>query len=94
MIENYMEILVSSLLSEVIGNYDICKCEDCLNDIKTIALNNLPPMYFLSSVQESERTTFLLNRQKRISVLAKVIAALEVVKRNEHNVQIENNNIN
>lgn len=94
MIKNYMEILVSSLLSEVITNYDICECENCIYDIKTIALNDLPPMYFLTSAQESEKTTFLLNRQKRISVLAKVISALEVVKKNEHNLQSEKNSKN
>ena len=44
MTKNYMEILVSNLLSEVIVNYDVCKCENCLNDIKAIVLNNLSPL--------------------------------------------------
>lgn len=91
MIKNYMEILVSSLFNEIIANYDICECENCIYDVKTIALNDLPPMYFLASAKESEKTTFLLNRQKRISVLAKVISALEIVKQNEHNVLHQKN---
>ena len=91
MTKNYMEILVSNLLSEVIVNYDVCKCENCLNDIKAIVLNNLSPMYFLSSVGKSEKTAFLLNRQNRISVLAKIVSALEIIKKNEHNSGSERN---
>lgn len=87
MIKNYMEILVDSLLREITGSYTICQCEDCLDDIKTIALNNLPPMYFLSSAAEEEKTAFILDRQRRISVLAKVIEAVEVVKQNNHNTK-------
>lgn len=88
MIKNYMEILVSDLLNEIKHNYNICKCENCLDDIKTIALNNLPPMYFLSSISVEEKTTFLLKRQRRISTLTKVIEALEVVKKNSHNANL------
>jgi len=80
-----MEILVSEVLNEVIHNYDICKCDDCINDIKSIALNNLEPKYFLSSTEESEKKTFILNRQKRISVLAKVAEAIQEVSKNTHN---------
>ncbi|WP_159436130.1 late competence development ComFB family protein [Anaerosalibacter sp. Marseille-P3206] len=85
MVTNYMEILVSEVLNEVIDNYDICKCDDCIDDIKSIALNNLEPKYFLSSSEESEKKTFILNRQKRISVLAKVAESIQEVSKNEHN---------
>ena len=86
MIKNHMEILVSTVLNEVINNYDICKCEDCLDDIKVMSLNELNPKYFLSSSQKSEKTAFLLQRQKRITVLARVITSLEIVKKNAHNI--------
>lgn len=80
-----MEIVVSEVLDEVLKNYDICKCENCIDDIKSIALNNLPPVYFLSSEAEGEKKAFLLDRQRRISVLAKVAEAVEIVMNNEHN---------
>lgn len=85
MIKNYMEIIVSEVLDEVIKNYDICKCEDCIDDIKSIALNNLSPVYFLASDDEGEKKAFLLDRQRRISVLAKVAEAAEIVINNDHN---------
>lgn len=73
-----MEILVKNALNEIIDKYDICKCDKCKKDIMAIALNNLPPKYFLSSNDESEKTSFLLDRQIKISVLAKVIEAIEI----------------
>lgn len=85
MTKNYMELLVSSILGEIIVNYQICKCQDCLNDIKSVALNTLPPMYFLSTALEGEKTVFLLDRQRKISVLAKVVEAIETIKKNDHN---------
>ncbi|EOD00280.1 late competence development ComFB family protein [Caldisalinibacter kiritimatiensis] len=78
MTKNYMEILVKNALNEIIDKYDICKCDKCKKDIMAIALNNLPPKYFLSSNDESEKTSFLLDRQIKISVLAKVIEAIEI----------------
>lgn len=84
MIKNYMEILVDEIIGEVMKDYDICKCDDCIHNIKSIALNNLPPMYFLSNVDESQKKAFLLNRQKRIAVLAKVAEAIKIVSTNCH----------
>ncbi len=83
--KNYMEILVDEITNDVLKQYDICKCENCIDDIKSIALNNLPPAYFLSNVNEGEKRAFLLNRQKRVSVLAQVAEAIKIVSKNEHN---------
>lgn len=82
---NYMELLVSEALDDMLENYDICTCDDCLNDIKSIALNNLPPVYFLSSIDKGKRKAFLLNRQRKISVLAKVAEAVKIVSNRPHN---------
>lgn len=87
MVKNYMEILVSEVLNEMIDKYQICKCSECIDDIKSIALNNLPQVYFLSNSSESERKAFLLDRQRRISVLAKVVVAIQVISQNDHNIQ-------
>ncbi len=50
-----MEILVDEVYSEVKNKYSICQCEKYTKDIKSIALNNLPPVYFLSNVSEGEK---------------------------------------
>ena len=82
MVDNYMEILVKDVLNEVRYSYDVNSCNNRIDDIQVIALNNLPPKYFLSSASAGEKKAFLLDRQRRISVLAKVIEAIELVCNN------------
>lgn len=76
-----MEVLVDDIIQEVKNNYKI-ECSSQIEDIKAIALNNLPPKYFLSTDSEGEMKAFLLDRQRKISVLAKVIEAIELVCHN------------
>lgn len=85
MVKNYMEVLVDEILKEIIKNYDICKCDDCIDDIKSIALNNLSPMYFLSNADNGTKKAFILDRQRRVTVLAQVADAIETVANNSHN---------
>ena len=48
MLKNYMEDVVEHFLLDVLNEYDnICKCEQCINDIKAIALNNLKPLFYI-----------------------------------------------
>lgn len=85
MVQNYMEILVDEITKDVIKEYNICKCKNCINDIKSLALNNLSPTYFLSNTEESKKKAFLIDRQRRISVLAQVAEAIKVVSKNSCN---------
>ena len=79
MIKNYMEILVDEVFNELKGSNEICKDIVCKHDIKSIALNNLPPVYFKYNSTDGEKKAFLLDRQRRISVLAKVAEAADIV---------------
>lgn len=79
MIKNYMEVLVDEIFNEVNYSYNLCNSDKCLHDIKSIALNNLPVTYFKFETSEAEKKAFLLNRQRRISVLAKVAEATDIV---------------
>lgn len=82
MLKNYMEIMVDEVYSEVKDKYDICKIKECENNIKVTALNNLPPVYFLSSVSEGEKKAFLVDRQRKITVLTKLTEAVDTVCEN------------
>ncbi|QQY79888.1 late competence development protein ComFB [Keratinibaculum paraultunense] len=77
--QNYMEILVNEVFNEVKEKYNICSNKNCENDIKATALNNLPPAYFLSSASEGEKKAFLLDRQRKITVLTKITEAVDIV---------------
>lgn len=79
MIKNYMELLVDEIYDEVKSLYGNCNIDDCTHDIKTMALNNLPPVYFKYDVAEGEKKAFLLERQRRITVLSRVAEAANLV---------------
>ena len=81
MIKNYMEILVDEVYNEVKNKYRLCDDKDYAIDIKSIALNGLPPVYFLSNVTDGEKKAFLLDRQRKITVLAKITEAVEIVSK-------------
>ncbi len=82
MIKNYMELLVDEIFNEIKDSYKICNEEKCIHDIKSIALNNLKPHYFKYAATEADKKAFLLERQRRISVLAKVAEAADITCRN------------
>ena len=79
MLKNYMEILADQIFDEVKNKYNICQDKNCADDIKSITLNDLAPVYFLSSVSEGEKKAFLLDRQRKITVLAKITEAVDLV---------------
>lgn len=79
LIKNYMEFLVDEIFREMKHSYKICNNEKCEHNIKSIALNNLPPAYFKYDETEAIKKAFLLERQRRISVLAKVAEASDIV---------------
>lgn len=77
MIKNYMELLVDEIYNEVKPVLGHCINEECIQDIKSQTLNQLPPKYFMSYEENSERTAFLLDHQRRVSVLAKMAGVIE-----------------
>lgn len=79
MIKNYMELLVDEIYNEVKILYGNCNNPKCEHDIKSTALNNLSASYFSYDASEGEKKAFLLERQRRITVLAKVAEAAESV---------------
>ncbi len=78
-IKNYMEVLVDEIFREMKNSYKICDDKKCEHDIKSIALNNLPTAYLKYDTTEATKKAFLLERQRRISVLAKVAEASDIV---------------
>lgn len=79
MIKNYMEELVDEVFQEVKPIYSNCLSEKCIHNIKSASLNSLPTMYFDYDADESEKKAFLLDRQRRITVLAKIAKSAESV---------------
>lgn len=83
MIKNYMENIVDRLLPKILENYnDICKCPKCIDDIKAIALNNLPPKYI--STERGLLYTKLneLSNKFNANVVKEIALAINIVSKN------------
>ncbi len=79
---NYMEELVEHMLDNIIYTYKkekIC-CEKCRQDVISISLNNLPPMYY--STKETYHKIKSLDPQLQARITTEIIKALDIVKKN------------
>ena len=75
---NMMEHYVDERLSELLKDYNCCKCEVCLEDMKAFSLNRLPPKY-VSTVngQVFTRIKQELESQPSVDLDVAVIQAIQ-----------------
>ena len=78
MLINMMEHYVDERLSELLRDYNCCKCEVCLEDMKAYALNRLTPRY-VSTVngQVFTRIKQELENQPSVDLDVAVIQAIQ-----------------
>lgn len=81
--ENYIERIVREELHNLYErDKTICQCDNCLQDIMTLTLNNLPPRYVASDVGHIMTMFNLTRDQLRAQVLVELLKAVEKVKEN------------
>ncbi len=80
MLINMMEHYVDEKLSERLKNYECCKCEICMEDMKAYALNRLPAKY-VSTVngQIFTRINQELENQPGVDLEIAVLQAIQFV---------------
>lgn len=80
MIKNYAEVLVERTLENLLRNnpeyVDICKCEECIDDIKAKALNNIKPHYVTGKVGEIYGEYNMLDYQNSTNIVMEVAKAI------------------
>lgn len=82
---NVMEKMVDLKIEEHISKSKCCSCEQCVEDIKAIALNNLPPKYV--STQKGElfsRLDSIMVKQHNVDIDIAVLNAIEFVSTHPH----------
>ncbi len=81
--ENYIEKIVREELNRFMErDSSICRCDNCLQDIITLTLNNLPPMYVASDVGHIMTMFHLTRDQLRAQVMVELVKAIDQVKKN------------
>ncbi len=80
--ENYIEKVVREELTRFYdGDKTICTCDACYQDIMTLTLNRLPPMYVTSNIGHI-MTMFKLTRdQLHAQVISELAKSIEQVKK-------------
>lgn len=81
-IKNYMEVIVFNLMSEVLPDINVCKCDKCRLDIAAIALDDLPPKYIVTEKGELYTKIDALQQQFEVDVISAITKAAVLVKRN------------
>jgi len=85
-LQNYTETVVIEVYTELASHRDLlCKCEKCRLDIMAMALNNLPPLYYVSDrgeVFSKLQSTYLDTKTKVLTEVLKAI--LQVEKQPNH----------
>lgn len=81
-IKNYMEVIVFNLMSEVLPDINVCRCEKCRLDIAAIALDDLPPKYIVTEKGELYTKIDALQQQFEVDVISAITKAAVLVKRN------------
>jgi len=82
LIKNYMEDIVDLKLPDILAKYtDICKCSKCIEDIKALALNKLPPHYVVTSQGLLYTKTNELVNQFDTDVITEIVIAIETVSK-------------
>ena len=83
MLKNHMEDVVDLRLPVILVRYtDICKCPKCVDDIKAIALNKLPPRYVVTSKGLLYTKINELIDQFETDVTIDIVMAIEIVSQN------------
>lgn len=83
MVINYVELCVKKFLDNVLvtdPNYsNVCRCEQCMDDIMAKALNNIKPFYITSKTGEVYAEYSSLELQNNAEIIKEVVQAIEFV---------------
>ena len=84
-VTNFMERVVENKMNEILDKFpELCKCSECLADIKALALNHLEPHYVATEKGELFTKLDSVKVQSEVDVTAAIIEAIEIVKKKPH----------
>ncbi|WAM33199.1 late competence development ComFB family protein [Caldicellulosiruptor morganii] len=84
-VKNAMEEIVEKYYDVVIEDFKdaVCTCEKCRADVIALALNRLPPRYYVTEEGKIYSMLKSMESQFRVDVIAALAAAMFIVKNNQ-----------
>ncbi len=80
-LKNYMEELVFMKIDEILEMQGLCNCERCRLDIAAIALNILPPRYYVTDLGGVYSKAKSFTTQSETDVVTAVLKGIELVSK-------------
>lgn len=80
-LSNFMEEVVMQVMKDIRHDIRVCKCQKCTLDIAAIALNELPPKYFVTEKGELYTKIYALRQQFEVDVVSAITRAAETVSK-------------
>ncbi len=88
MVVNYMEEIVRDYVDHTLKSdptyENICKCDQCIDDIMAKTLNNIKPYYITTKKGEIYAEYSSLATQNHAEVISEVIKAIEFVSKHKN----------
>ena len=82
-VRNYIEDILNEVLTTVLSKRnDICKCEQCIAEIKEYTLKRLSPKYVDSLDATMETRTQTVDNQIKADVTREITLAIDYIKNN------------
>jgi competence protein ComFB len=75
-----MELCVADIAPGILKKEGVCECENCLLDVMSMALNNLPPKYFVTVAGSIFTRLDMLKQQYDVDITMELMKAVEKVK--------------
>ncbi|SMP48664.1 late competence development ComFB family protein [Anoxynatronum buryatiense] len=80
-LRNHMEIVVQYVLADLLKDQpSVCQCEKCQADMMAIALNHLPPKYYVTDEGAAYSKANELSIQFEADVMRELVLAMVVIK--------------
>lgn len=87
---NIMEKLVEQKIEEILPTTNCCSCQKCLDDIRAMSLNKLPPRYVSTDKGKLfSKLNSLKEKQNGVDIHIAVLSAIEFVEAHPRHDQAE-----
>lgn len=85
---NIMEVAVDDLILEYIEKFNVCSCDRCVQDVKALALSNLPPKYIVAEDSTIKPLTSFYESKYSFEIMTELTkACLQVIDYPRHQPQ-------
>lgn len=81
---NVMQVLVEEKAPKYVKMFGLCSCERCMEDVKALALNHLPPKYVVTEPGDRIPRITVYDSKFSSDVVAQLLQACKVVHETPH----------